>query len=110
SILVCVRDAVWTSFVNDELAARDELVRDASGDIDRYDLIVIAVHDERRNVELLQVRPEIRFRERFDRIESVLVTALHTLTPEGLDQALRSFCARPVEAEERPRCNVEIEL
>jgi hypothetical protein len=39
-IVVRVRDAVRTAFVDDELASLDQLLRGTRGGVDRHDLIV----------------------------------------------------------------------
>ena len=43
----------------------------------RHDLVVVAMKDQRRHVELLEVFGEIRLGERLDAVEGVLVTRLH---------------------------------
>src|SRR5262249_52041970 len=48
----------------------------------RYDLIVIAVDDERRDVDLLQVLCEVGLGEDLDAVVRVLGARLHTEEPE----------------------------
>src|SRR5687768_8022689 len=54
AVLVRVGDAVRRAFVDDELAVLDQLRRGAAGRVDRHDLVVVAVDDQRGHVEALQ--------------------------------------------------------
>src|SRR3546814_20037866 len=66
--------------------------------------------DQGRYVEPLQVLGEIGGRERGDAVVGVLVAAQHALQPEAVDHALGWRRSRPVEAEERYRRDVPVEL
>jgi hypothetical protein len=66
---------------------------------DRHDMVVVAVKDQRRHVEFLEVFSEIHLGECLDAVEGVLVTGLHSLEPERVDHALRDLGAEPVSPE-----------
>src|SRR5258708_4752625 len=68
---------------------------------DGYDLVIVAVEDERRHVELLEIFGEVRLRERLDAIVDGFVSSQHSLKPERIPQALRDLGARPVGTVER---------
>ena len=71
------------------------------GRTDRNDLVVVAVQDQGRNVELLEVSGEVGFREGLDAVEGAFEAGLHPLQPERIPNALRHVRARPIEAVER---------
>ena len=75
----------------------------------RNDLIVVAVHDQDRHGDLLQIRGEVGLGEGNDAVVMRFRAAHHALTPPILDDRLRGFHARPVETVERPAGNVSIE-
>ena len=79
----------------------DDLRREQSRGADRHDLIVVAVQDQRRHVELLEILGEIRLGERLDAVEDGLDVRQHPLQPERVPQSLRDLGARPVGAVER---------
>ena len=58
--------------------------------------LVVAVDDQRRNVELRQILGEVRLRERLDALILVLETTLHPLKPEGVADALGDLGTQPV--------------
>ncbi|MNP79250.1 hypothetical protein D3C76_1770430 [compost metagenome] len=66
--------------------------------------------DQGRHIELFQVITKIRFRERLDAVQGVLVAAHHALHPERVDQPLGGFGVRAVEAEEWTAGDVLVEL
>src|SRR5690242_21952755 len=66
AVLVRVGDAVRRAFVDDQLAVLDQLRRRAAGSIDRHDLVVVAVDDQRGHVEALEVFGEVGLGERLD--------------------------------------------
>ncbi len=109
-VLVGIGQAVRRARVDNQPGALDQLCRLAAGDIDRHDLVVVTVDHQRWHIELLQVRAEVGGRERSDRIVGVLVAALHALRPPRIDQPLRHLRARAVEAIERARRNVLVQL
>jgi hypothetical protein len=65
---------------------------------DRHDLIVIAMGDQRRHVELFQVLGEVGFGERLDAVERGLDAGLHALKPEGVAGAFGDLRALAVVA------------
>src|SRR5579883_2982488 len=83
--------------------ALDDLGRHHAGGPDRHDLIVVAVDDERRHVDFLQIFGEIDLRKFVDAIELPLEAAQHALKPKRVAYALRKLGARPVIAEEGDR-------
>ena len=65
-VLVCRAQAVRGALVNLQGRALDELGLELAGVGERHDLVVVALNDERRYVELLQVLGLIRLGERLD--------------------------------------------
>src|SRR4030095_9081478 len=65
-VLVRVGKTMWRPGINDERRMRDQPGCRVRRCPDWYDLIVVAVDDQRRLVELLQVLSEVRFRKRLD--------------------------------------------
>ena len=45
----------------------------------RYDLVIVTMNDKRRYIELLEVLGKVCLRERFDAVEGVLMSSLHSL-------------------------------
>src|ERR1700722_11912128 len=80
----------------------------AGGDI-RYDLIVLAMHDQDWNVDLLEIFRKIRLGKGHDTVVMRFGSAHHALAPPILNDSLRSFRARPVVAVERSRRHFAIE-
>src|SRR5665647_1583528 len=76
----------------------------------RQDLVIVAVDNQRRHVELLEVVGEISFGERLDAVEGVFVTGHYSLVPERVDHALRDLGTGPVSAEERAAGEILVEL
>src|ERR1700722_7592414 len=66
----------------------------------RNDLVVVSMHDEGWDIDLLQVFGEVGFRERLDAVVGALDATLHRLEPEVLAHALGDRRSRPVVAEE----------
>ena len=77
---------------------------------DRHDLVVVAVHDERRHADDLQVFGEVGLREGLDAVMVGLGAAHHALAPPVPDDTLGCFGASPVEAVEGPTRDIEVEL
>src|SRR5664279_389571 len=102
-VFVRVSDAVRGTGINLQRGVLDEFGRGVSRGADRHDLVVVAVDDQGRHVELLEVLREVRLGKRLDAVELVLETALHAAKPEGVADALANFRARSVGAEERRR-------
>ena len=78
--------------------------------VDRDDLVVLAMHDEHRHVDDLEVLGEVRLREGLDAVVVRLGAAHHALAPPVADEALRDLRAWPVEAVEGPGGDIEEEL
>ena len=68
--------------------------RHAAGLVDRDDLVVVAVKDQRRYVDLLQVSGVVDLRELLDTFVLALNRAKHAFAPELVDRALRDFRGR----------------
>src|SRR5450759_5002689 len=97
-VLVRVGQTMGAARIDFQRRVLDEFRREQGRSRDRHDLIVIAVDDQSRHVELLQVLSEIRLGEGFDGIEFVLETALHPLEPERVPHTLRDLVALAVGA------------
>src|SRR5215831_16628293 len=93
--------AVRRALVDLQLRAFDQLRLDLAGGPERHDLVVVALDDERRDVELFQVLRLVGLGERLDAEVRGRETAHHALQLERLAHALRDFCARTVVATER---------
>jgi uncharacterized protein YeaO (DUF488 family) len=104
------RQAVGRAGIDDQFGILDELGGGATGGVNRDDLIVVAVDDERGHVKLFQVFSEIGFRKSLDAVMRILMTAHHPLQPERINHALRNLCPRPVEAEKWPARDVFVKL
>src|SRR6266702_6946857 len=92
--------------INLQDRVRNEFLTRTSANIHWNDLVVLAVNDQCRSVELQQIRREIRFGIGFDRLVDVLETAGHSLAPPRIDQTLRHLGARSIKAVERTCGNV----
>src|SRR5262245_40701538 len=68
---------VRQSGVVDFRRAPDQLSRLLRRVLDRHDLIVLAVHDQGRDIDLLEVIGEVRLREGLDAVVRVLQAGLH---------------------------------
>ena len=77
---------------------------------DRHDLIVVAVNDQRRHVELLEVFGKVRLGKRFYAVEGVLVASAHPLKPERVNHSLRDLGTWPVGTKERITGEILVEL
>ena len=60
-LLAGVAEAVGAAGINLQRRIRHEFRRELRGCVDGYDLVVIAVNDERWHIELLQVLGEVCF-------------------------------------------------
>src|SRR5258707_15826402 len=92
---------VRRSGIDLQRSARDELGLEQAGVGERHDLVGVALQDERRYVELLQVLGLICFRERLDAVVRTLDGGLHSLEPERVPNALRNLGVRLVVAVEQ---------
>ena len=108
-ILVRGRDAVRRARVVDFLRALDEPRRLAGRVVDGDDLVVLAMHDQRRHVELLEILGEVGLREGLDALVGVLEAGLHAPRPKLVQDALGHLGAGPVRAVELER-QVPVEL
>src|SRR5688500_6523865 len=109
-ILMRVCETVRSSRVHLERCILDEARRRTTARIDADNLIVIGMHDESRHIDLPEVVGEVGLGEGLDAVVRVLVTGLHPLHPERVNQPLRHLRAGAVEAEERTACEITIEL
>src|SRR5688572_7623230 len=109
-VLVRFNESVRSARVDQQLRALDELCRFERARANRHDLVVIAVDDECRHVELLEILREVRFGKRLDAIECVYMPRKHGLHPQGIHAPLRYLCGRAIETVERPCCEVPVEL
>src|SRR5258706_13385319 len=71
-ILVCIRQSMRRAGINLQDCVRNEFLTRTSANIHWNDLVVLAVNDQCRSVELQQIRREIRFGIGFDRFVDVL--------------------------------------
>src|ERR1700709_1528674 len=71
--------AVWKARINLQCRPFNNLRGKQTRCNDGHDLIVVAVKDESRHIELLEILGEISFRKRLDAIERGLKSAKHSL-------------------------------
>ena len=79
--------AVREARVDLERAVLEQLDRQLGGVGDRHDLVVVAVHDQRRHVDRLEVLGEVGLREGLDAVVVGLGAAHHALPPPVPDDA-----------------------
>src|SRR6059058_2339629 len=91
-------------------ALPEELRGEQRGIGDRDNLVVVAVHDEGRHVDDLQVLGEVGLREGSDAVVMRLRAAHHALAPPVLDHGLGHLRARPVVVVEWAARELPIEL
>src|SRR4051794_4463391 len=89
SILHGRGNAMRRTLVDFQRRARDELGRERGGIGERHDLVVVAVDEEGRHVETLEVFGEVRLRERLDAVVGRVEAGHHPLQPERVAYALR---------------------
>ncbi len=87
-VLMCGGDAVRRAGIVDVLGALDQPGGLDGGILDRNDLVILPVQDERRHVELLQVFGEVGLRECLDAFIGVQQAGLHAPEPELVECAL----------------------
>src|ERR1019366_461480 len=87
-LLVSLGQAMGCACIDLQSRVLDEFRRGKRSGANRYDLIVIAVNDQRWHVEFLEVFGEVRLRECLDALKRVLMAGLHTLEPKPVDHAL----------------------
>jgi hypothetical protein len=99
-ILMRGRKAVRCTRIVDFLRAPDESGRLHRRVLDGNDLVVLAVHDQGRDIDLLEVLGEIGLGEGLDAFVGVLEAGLHAPEPELIQRALGDLGPRPVGAVE----------
>src|SRR6266513_2356300 len=87
-ILMRGREAVRCAWIVDFLRALDEPGRFLRRVLDGYDLVVLTVHDQGRDIELLEVLGEISLGEGLDAFIGVLEAGLHAPDPELIQDSL----------------------
>src|SRR3989449_10920515 len=91
-------------------ALLEELRGQQRGIGDRDDLVVVAMHDERRHLDEFQVFGKVGLREGPDAVVVRFRTAHHALAPPVLDHGLGHLRARAVVTIEWPAREISIEL
>ena len=76
----------------------------------RNDLIVIAVQNERRDVDFLEILSKIGLRERLEAVVMGLDSTHHSLQPPALADSLGNLCARTIEAVEGQQITPELQV
>ena len=74
-LLVSLGQAMGCACIDLKSRVFDEFGRGKSRGADRYDLVVVAVNDQRWDVEFLEVFGEVRLRERLDAVKRVPMAA-----------------------------------
>src|SRR6185503_432954 len=100
-LFIWAAEAVGTAWIDLQGGVRYQLDRVLRGGNDRYDLVVVAVQDERGYVDRLEVLGGVCLRERRDAVEGALDAHRHALQPELVPLALGHTRARPVGPVER---------
>src|SRR5829696_309277 len=108
-ILLRSRDAVRCTRIVDFLRAPDESGRLPRRVLDGNDLVVFAVQDQSRDIDLLEVLGEISLREGLDALVRVFEASLHAPVPELIQYTLRDLGPRPIGTVELSR-QVIVEL
>src|SRR5258708_33920290 len=81
-VLMRTGEAVGRARIDLEGCALNNLRGEQGRVADRHDLVVVAVDDQSRNVELLEVFREVRLGEGLDAVECAFETDLHRPQPE----------------------------
>ena len=100
-ILMGCSEAVRCARIVDFLRALDELGRFLSRILDGNDLVVLTMHDQGWDIELLEVLGEISLREGLDAFVGVLEASLHAPEPELIQDSLGDLGPLPISAVER---------
>src|SRR6188768_4571017 len=87
---------MWRAGHGFQLGLLDELYRQPCGVVNRYDLVVLAVDEQRGHVEALEILGQVGFGERFDTKVRGGETSHAALVEEGFANALGRARARPV--------------
>src|SRR6266481_722617 len=93
--------AVRQVLVGLERAVLEELCGEWTGSLIWHDLVVLAMHDQNRHRNLLQIFREVGLRERDDAVVTRLGTAHHALAPPIPNERLDRLHSGAVEAVER---------
>ncbi len=93
-------EAVGCAWIDLQGGVLDDLRRQQGGVADRHDLIIVAVDNQGRNVEHLEVFGQVRLGESLDAVECAFETDLHRPQPEHVPNALRHLGTWPVGAVE----------
>ena len=99
---VSLRDAVRCTSIDLAFGAPDASSGGFAANLERHDLIFVAVDDVRRDVELVQIGPKIGGGECGGALGYHAVPSLHALQPECVPHPARSILVLPIDAEERP--------
>src|SRR6266542_6884019 len=92
---------MWRSRIDFQRGVLDDLGREHGRRADRHDLVVVAVDDERRRLELLEIFSLVRFGERLNTIVDGVEAGQHPLKPKRVPQSLRDLRPGAVGAVER---------
>jgi hypothetical protein len=65
------------AFVYPQLCGFNKFLRKNRAGADRHDLVIVALKDEGRQVDLLKVLSEIGFGKRLDAIAGIIMTTFH---------------------------------
>src|SRR5215472_7231471 len=95
-VLKCGGEAVRRTRVVDLLRAVDEPGGFPGRVLDGNDLVVLAVQDQSRDIELMEVLGEIGLGEGLDAVVGVVQPGLHAPQPELVQHALGDLGTRPV--------------
>src|SRR5262245_18039660 len=95
------REAVRRAWIVYFLSALDEPGRFLRRVLDGNDLVVLTVHDQGRDIDLLEVLGEVALGEGLDAFVGVLEASLHAPEPELIQRAMGDLGPRPVGAIER---------
>ena len=93
-------EAVGRARIDLQGGVLDDLGGEQGRVTDRHDLVIVAVDDQGRNVELLEVFRQVRLGEGLDAVEGAFETDLHRPQPEHVLNALRHLGVWPVGAVE----------
>ncbi|MNZ85957.1 hypothetical protein D3C78_1047650 [compost metagenome] len=83
-----IRQPMGSPRIDDQFGVLDQSLALQPCRLDRHDLVIVAMDDQRRQIKLLQILAKVGFRKRLDAVEGVFVTAHHALHPERIDQPL----------------------
>src|SRR6266568_4862832 len=100
-LLVREGQAMWRARIDLQCCALDELGGEQGRVSDRHDLVVVAVDDQGRNIELLKIFRLVRLGEGLDAVECAFEADGHRPQPERVPSALRHLGTRSVGSEER---------